>query len=68
MHFVWKQKTDKKPPKNVKRSYRKFLTSSNTETKAWRWNETKRILFLADEVMALQRQTILYENTEYLKS
>lgn len=37
----------------VRRSYSKFFTSSNRKTKAWRGNETKRILFLADEVMAL---------------
>lgn len=43
--------------KSVRRSYSKFLTPSNRETKAWRWNETKRTLFVANEVMALRPKT-----------
>lgn len=48
---------------NVRRSYSKFLTSSNAETKAWRWNETKRTLFPADEVMALSKDGQLSTKT-----
>lgn len=47
----------------VRRSYSKLLTSSNAETKAWRWNETKRTLFPADEVTALSKDGQLSTKT-----